>query len=41
MYLLADPDTYWLNVTNVILGAATVLFLIILVRTAIRDLRER
>ncbi len=40
MILLADPRTYWLNVTNIALGIATVLFVALLVRTALQDFLE-
>jgi hypothetical protein len=41
MYFLADPDTYWLNITNITLGLATLVFILILARSAIRDLLKR
>ena len=37
MSYLADPETFWLNVTNIALGLATIIFLGILVRAVFRD----
>jgi len=41
MLMLADPRTYWLNITNIALGIATVIFVAVICRTAFQDLRER
>ena len=40
MSYLADPETFWLNITNIGLGLVTLFFLSVLVRTALRDIRE-
>ncbi len=41
MLLLANVQTYWLNVTNVGLGVAVLLLLALLVRAVVEDLRSR
>ncbi len=41
MYFWAHPDTYWLTVTNMTLGLTTLFFLLVLARSALRDLWKR
>jgi hypothetical protein len=41
MILIADPETFWLNITNVALGLATFSFLFILAKAALKDLRGK
>lgn len=40
MSYLADPETFWLDVTNFALGAVTLFLVLLLVRTAFRDICE-
>ena len=41
MLLLANAQTYWLNVTNVALGAAAISLVTLLLCAVIQDLRAR
>ncbi len=41
MLLLADVQTYWLNVTNVALGAAVFLLIAVLLRAIVQDMHRR
>jgi hypothetical protein len=38
MHYLVDPQTFWLNITNLALGLATVAVLILLARNVFADI---
>ena len=38
MSYLADPETFWLNITNIILGLAALVLLSVFARAVLRDL---
>ncbi len=40
MILLADPRTYWLNLTNIALGIATLVLVLLMARAALKDYAE-
>jgi hypothetical protein len=37
----SDPDTLWLNVTNIVLGLVTIIALVFLAATVLRELAHR
>ncbi len=41
MLLLADVQTYWLNVTNVALGSAVFFLIAVLLRAIAQDVRQK
>ncbi len=41
MLLLANTQTYWLNVTNLCLGAAALLLVALLLRAIMQDMLSR
>lgn len=40
MFYLADPYTYWLNVTNIGLGVATLILVALVLARAIQERRK-
>lgn len=41
MLALANPQTYWLNLTNIALGVAAFLIVSLLLRSVIQEVRAR
>jgi hypothetical protein len=41
MLLLGNAQTYWLNVTNIGLGAAAIVLVALLLRSLLQDMRSR
>lgn len=41
MFDLFDPETYWLNATNIVLGVVTLVCLIAVSSTVVRELLQR
>ncbi len=40
MSYLADPGTFWLNVTNIVLGATTLILVSLFIRSVFRDVLQ-
>ncbi len=41
MTYLADLETFWLNITNIALGLATLVIIVLIVTVAFREIWER
>ena len=41
MFAIVDPNTFWLNVTNIALGTVTLLFCIVIGYGVVQEIRKR